>query len=76
MSCVYRNIPHIVTPHHFRFESKRPRKVFLKEFLIAQRTVDLCNPETALVLVKYIHFCCFVFDYQYRLYILSLAHRH
>ena len=47
LSCLFRNIPHITTYHHLRFESKCPGKVFLKEFVDStETTVDLRNPET------------------------------
>ena len=47
LSCLYKNISNITTYHHFRFESKCPGKVFLKEFVDnTETTVDLCNPET------------------------------
>ena len=47
LSCVFRNIPHVITYHHFCFESKRRGKVFLKEFADSTgRTQVLHNPET------------------------------
>ena len=47
LSCVFRNIPHVITYHHFHFESKRPGKAFLKEFADStETTVDLHNPLT------------------------------
>ena len=44
---MFLEIFHVITYHHFRFESKRPGKAFLKEFAGSTETnVDLHNPLT------------------------------